>query len=124
MAVIRVEQLRKQYADTCAVDDLSFAVEAGEVYTLLGENGAGKSTTVEILEGHRQGTSGSVRVLDRDPWNAGRDFRDRIGIVLQSSGIETEFTVREVVGSQLENGSATTLKSGFFFSTFMMPLYW
>ncbi len=79
------------------MDDLSFTVEAGEVYTLLGENGAGKSTTVEILEGHREGTSGSVRVLDRDPWNAGREFRDRIGIVLQSSGVETEFTVREVV---------------------------
>ena len=97
MAVIRVEQLRKQYADTSAVDDLSFAVGAGEVYALLGENGAGKSTTIEILEGHREATSGIVEVLERDPWNAGREFRDRIGIVLQSSGIETEFTVREVV---------------------------
>ncbi len=67
------------------------------MYTLLGENGAGKSTTVEILEGHREATSGAVRVLDTSPWNAGREFRDRIGIVLQSSGVETEFTVREVI---------------------------
>jgi ABC-2 type transport system ATP-binding protein len=97
MAVIRVEQLRRRYADTWAVDDLTFSVQAGEVYTLLGENGAGKSTTVEILEGHRQATSGAVSVLNRDPWNAGREFRDRIGIVLQASGVETEFTVREVI---------------------------
>ena len=40
---------------------------------------------------------GTVQVLDRSPWNAGREFRDRIGIVLQSSGVETEFTVREVI---------------------------
>jgi ABC-2 type transport system ATP-binding protein len=97
MAVIQVEQLRKQYSNTWAVDDLSFVVEAGEVYTLLGENGAGKSTTVEILEGHREATSGLVHVLGTSPWNAGRDFRDRIGIVLQSSGVESEFTVREVI---------------------------
>jgi ABC-2 type transport system ATP-binding protein len=97
MAVIRVDHLRKQYGTTWAVDDVSFEVAAGEVYTLLGENGAGKSTSVEILEGHREPTSGSVQVLGRNPWNAGRDFRDGIGIVLQSSGVETEFTVREVV---------------------------
>jgi ABC-2 type transport system ATP-binding protein len=64
---------------------------------LLGENGAGKSTAVEILEGHRAATSGSVTVLGVDPSSAGRDFRDRIGIVLQSSGVEVEFTVREVI---------------------------
>ncbi len=51
MSVIRVEQLCKRYADTLAVDDLSFSVQPGEVYALLGENGAGKSTSVEILEG-------------------------------------------------------------------------
>jgi len=97
MSVIRVEQLCKRYADTVAVDDLSLAVQPGEVYALLGENGAGKSTSVEILEGHREADSGAVEVLGRSPWNAGRDFRDRIGIVLQSSGVETEFTVREVI---------------------------
>ena len=97
MSVIRVEQLCKRYADTLAVNDLSFVVEPGEVYALLGENGAGKSTSVEILEGHRRADSGAVEVLGHAPWNAGREFRDRIGIVLQSSGVETEFTVREVI---------------------------
>jgi ABC-2 type transport system ATP-binding protein len=97
-AAIVVEALRKDYGGVRAVDGLDFEVGAGEVYALLGENGAGKSTTVEILEGHRTATSGRVSVLGVDPGRAGRDFRDRIGIVLQSSGVEAEFTVREVIG--------------------------
>ena len=97
MPVIDVRDLRKDYGAVRAVDGLSFHVDAGEVYALLGENGAGKSTAVEILEGHRIATSGSVEVLGVDPARAGRDFRDRIGVVLQSSGVEAEFTVREVI---------------------------
>jgi ABC-2 type transport system ATP-binding protein len=97
MPVIEVRDLRKSYGAVAAVDGLSFQVRAGEVYALLGANGAGKSTAVEILEGHRRATSGTVEVLGVDPGSAGRDFRDRIGIVLQSSGVEAEFTVREVI---------------------------
>ena len=97
MSVVEVRDLHKHYGEVQAVDGLTFGIGEGEVYALLGENGAGKSTAVEILEGHRTATSGSVEVLGVDPATAGRDFRDRIGIVLQSSGVETEFTVREVV---------------------------
>ena len=97
MSVVEVRDLHKHYGEVHAVDGLSFGIGEGEVYALLGENGAGKSTAVEILEGHRTATSGSVEVLGVDPATAGRDFRDRIGIVLQSSGVEAEFTVREVV---------------------------
>ncbi len=97
MAVIDVGDLHKFYGTTHAVNGLTFRIEAGEVYALLGANGAGKSTVVEILEGHRTSTSGTVEVLGGDPARAGRAFRDRIGIVLQSSGVETEFTVREVI---------------------------
>jgi ABC-2 type transport system ATP-binding protein len=97
MHAIDVSDLRKSYGAVNAVDGLSFHVDAGEVYALLGANGAGKSTAVEILEGHRSATSGEVTVLGVDPATAGRDFRDRIGIVLQSSGVEAEFTVREVI---------------------------
>lgn len=96
-APIEVDGLCKRYGDNLAVDGLSFRVEPGEVYALLGENGAGKTTTVEILEGFRPSTSGDVRVLDVDPATGGRAFRDRIGIVLQSSGVEHEFSVREVL---------------------------
>jgi len=97
MGVIVVDDLRKHYGPVRAVDGVSFEVRAGEVYALLGENGAGKSTTVEILEGYRTASAGSIEVLGVDPAVAGREFRDRIGIVLQSSGVEPEFTVREVV---------------------------
>jgi ABC-2 type transport system ATP-binding protein len=97
MPIVDVRDLHKHYDEVHAVDGLSFAIEQGEVYALLGANGAGKSTAVEILEGHRTATSGSVEVLGMDPARSGRDFRDRIGIVLQSSGVEAEFTVREVI---------------------------
>lgn len=97
MAAIEVHDLHKHYGDNRAVDGVSFHVEPGEVYALLGHNGAGKSTAVEILEGHRAATSGTVSVLGFDPADADREFRDRIGVVLQSSGVENEFTVREAV---------------------------
>ena len=97
MPAIEVDDLHKHYGDNHAVDGVSFHVEPGEVYALLGHNGAGKSTAVEILEGHRTATSGSVSVLGFDPADADRAFRDRIGVVLQSSGVENEFTVREAI---------------------------
>ena len=94
---IVVAGLRKNYGRLCAVDGLSFQVRRGEIYAILGPNGAGKTTTVEILEGHRKRSSGLVQVLGFDPGTAGRQFRERIGIVLQSGGIDAELTVREAV---------------------------
>jgi ABC-2 type transport system ATP-binding protein len=94
---IEVNDLVKSYGPNRAVDGVSFAVEEGEVVAILGPNGAGKSTTVEILEGHRSRTSGDVRVLGVDPGTAGPGFRDRLGIVLQSAGVDKELTVREVL---------------------------
>lgn len=67
------------------------------MFALLGPNGAGKTTTVEILEGHRRRTSGHVNVLGFDPQTGGRDFRERIGIVLQEAGFDEDFTVAELV---------------------------
>jgi ABC-2 type transport system ATP-binding protein len=97
MAVIEVDDLHKAYGDVHAVAGLSFSVAQGEVYGLLGHNGAGKSTTVEILEGHRQATSGSVSVLGIPAGQGSRELRDRIGIVLQSSGVEPQLTVAEAL---------------------------
>lgn len=97
MSIIEVEDLTKTYGPNRAVDGLSFRVEPGEIYALLGENGAGKTTTVEILEGHRTRSSGHVTVLGHDPGEADRAFRDRVGIVLQQAGVESEFTVRELI---------------------------
>jgi len=94
---IEVTDLTKRYGDIPAVDGISFSVETGEVFAILGPNGAGKSTAVEILEGHRRRDGGSVSVLGTDPAKGGRAFRDRIGIVLQSAGIDKELSVREVL---------------------------
>ena len=62
-----------------------------------GPNGAGKTTTVEIVEGHRLPTSGSVSVLGHDPGRGERALRDRIGVVLQESGIPQDLTVGELL---------------------------
>jgi len=95
---IEIVGLSKIYGELQAVDNVSFQVRRAEIYALLGPNGAGKTTIVEILEGHRRRTSGLVRVLGFDPGTGGRRFRERIGIVLQSGGMDAELTVREVVG--------------------------
>jgi ABC-2 type transport system ATP-binding protein len=94
---IEVQDLHKHYGETHAVDGLSFRVEPGEVFALVGPNGAGKTTTVEILEGHRRRTSGHAEVLGFDPETGGRDYRERIGIVLQEAGVDEDFTPRELV---------------------------
>ena len=94
---IVVHDLVMDYGGLRAVDGLGFQVRRGEIYALLGPNGAGKTTTVEILEGHRRRTDGVVSVLGEDPWRAGRRFRDRVGIVLQSGGVDPELTVAELV---------------------------
>ncbi|MCZ2812099.1 MULTISPECIES: ABC transporter ATP-binding protein [unclassified Modestobacter] len=102
MTAVEVELLRKEYGQVVAVDDLSFTIEEGEVFALLGPNGAGKTTTVEILEGHRRRTAGRVSVLGQDPQTGGREFRERIGIVLQEAGFDEDFSVQELV--QLHRG--------------------
>ena len=72
-------------------------VAAGEVFALLGPNGAGKTTTVEILEGHRKRSGGEVNVLGFDPGSGDSEFKSRIGIVLQETGIEPYLTVEEAI---------------------------
>ncbi len=98
MSVITVRNLVKRYGDVEAVRGIDLSVEQGEVFALLGPNGAGKSTTVEILEGHRTRTSGAVSVLGYDPTARDRDFRERIGIVLQETAVEEQLTVSEAIG--------------------------
>ena len=95
--VIDVRGLRKSYADVEAVAGIDLHVDRGEVFALLGPNGAGKTTTAEILEGFRQRTAGDVEVLGYDPAKRALDLRQRIGIVLQSTGVDPYLTVRETV---------------------------
>jgi ABC-2 type transport system ATP-binding protein len=97
MAAIRVTGLRKRYGEVEAVRGLDFEVAEGECFALLGPNGAGKTTTVEILEGYRDRDAGEVEVLGHDPRRGERELRERVGIVLQSSGHFRELSVREVL---------------------------
>ena len=94
---IEVRGLRKSYGTIEAVRGIDLQVSKGEVFALLGPNGAGKTTTVEILEGHRDRTAGDVRVLGYDPARNERGLKERIGIVLQSTGVEPFLSVEESI---------------------------
>ncbi len=94
---IRVRGLRRTYGDLEAVRGIDLDVHRGQVLAILGPNGAGKTTTVEILEGYRKRSAGEVSVLGHDPARRERAFRERIGIVLQSTGVDPYLTVRETV---------------------------
>jgi ABC-2 type transport system ATP-binding protein len=95
--VIDVRDLRKSYGDVEAVRGIDLHVDRGEVFALLGPNGAGKTTTVEILEGYRERTDGEISVLGHDPARARSELKGRVGIVLQSTGVDPYLTVRETV---------------------------
>lgn len=92
-----VRGLEKSYGDLRALDGVDLEIHRGEVFGLLGPNGAGKTTTVEILEGYRSRDRGEVTVLGLDPGRQRNQLKPRMGIVLQSTGIEPYLTVAETV---------------------------
>jgi ABC-2 type transport system ATP-binding protein len=94
---IDVQGLRKTYGQTEAVSGIDLQVARGEIFAMLGPNGAGKTTTVEVLEGYRNPTSGEVRVLGYEPARGSRPFKQRIGIVLQETSVESYLTVEETI---------------------------
>jgi ABC-2 type transport system ATP-binding protein len=93
--VISVHGLRKSYGEVEAVRGIDLEVRRGEIFAFLGPNGAGKTTTLEILEGFRPPSAGEVRVLGADPARPTREWRERLGIVLQESYPEPDLTVSE-----------------------------
>jgi len=95
--VIEIRGLRKSYGDLEAVAGVDLTVDRGEVFALLGPNGAGKTTITEILEGYRPLSAGEVEVLGFDPARGERAMRERMGIVLQSTGVDPFLSVRETV---------------------------
>ena len=94
---VSVRGLTKSYADVPAVRGVDLEITRGEVFALLGPNGAGKTTTVEILEGFRARDGGKVSVLGFDPGRQRSRLKGRIGIVLQSTGVDRYLTVAETI---------------------------
>ena len=97
MTAIEVEGLSKRYGPKVAVDDVSFAVAEGEIFGLLGRNGAGKSTTVDCLAGLRVPDRGRVRVAGFDPRQDRRELRQLLGVQLQESELPDRLTVAEAM---------------------------
>lgn len=97
--MIAVDNLRKNYGDFRAVDDVSFTVERGETFALLGPNGAGKTTTIEILEGFRDRDAGMALVAGIDPGRRESipDLRRKVGVLFQKTALEPELSVLETV---------------------------
>ncbi len=96
-AVIEVRHLHKRYGDTVAVDDVSFAVERGEIFGILGPNGAGKTTTVECVEGLRTPDGGEITVLGLDPLGDRAELTQRLGVQLQDGRLPDRLTVGEAL---------------------------
>lgn len=94
---ITVEHLRKTYREVVAVDDVTLGVERNEIFGIIGPNGSGKTTTVEILQGLRQADAGAISVLGLDPQAEGEELRRRIGSQLQESALPDRIKVWEAL---------------------------
>jgi ABC-2 type transport system ATP-binding protein len=94
---VAVHDLVKEYRGRAVVGGVSFEVARGEVFAVLGPNGAGKTTTAEILAGYRRPDAGEVRVLGVDPWRARPSLRARVGLMLQSGGMEPRARPDEIL---------------------------
>jgi ABC-2 type transport system ATP-binding protein len=97
MPVISVEHLHKRYGDVVAAEDVSFAVEEGEIFGILGPNGAGKTTTVECVAGLRAPDGGRVEVAGLDPGRDHPDLRRILGVQLQAAELPDKLTVGEAL---------------------------
>src|SRR6202046_1220119 len=96
-AVIEVQHLHKSYGKTVAVDDISFAVQEGEIFGILGPNGAGKTTTVECIEGLRTPDQGQISVLGLDPRRNRAELTEVLGVQLQDSARPDRLRVAEAL---------------------------
>lgn len=93
--MITVENLVKKFGDFTAVDGISFAVQAGEIFAFLGPNGAGKTTTIKMLTTLLKPTSGTIHLDGLDPTVKQNEARQRFGIVFQDPSLDSELTAYE-----------------------------
>ena len=95
--VVVVRDLRKSYGAVRAVADVSFTIEAGEIFGLLGPNGAGKTTTLECLIGLREPDAGQLEVCGLDAVRRAPEVKQKIGVALQSTALSEKITPREAL---------------------------
>lgn len=95
MDVIKVDHLVKKYKEHAAVNDISFSVKEGELFAFLGENGAGKSTTINMLCTILEKTAGDVSICGHTLGKEDDEIRSLIGIVFQNSVLDNKLTVKE-----------------------------
>lgn len=96
-SALAVNDLRKRYGDTMAVDGVSFEVKPGEIFGIIGTNGSGKTTTLECVQALRRADSGSVRVFGIDPQADGGRLRSMVGSQLQESELPDRLRVWEAL---------------------------
>src|SRR5882757_3920057 len=96
--LIVVQNLTRRFGAVQAIDGVGFAVAAGEIFGLLGPNGAGKTTTLECILGLTRPDAGSVEICGVDMLRSPREGREKIGAVLQTTGLQDKITARETLG--------------------------
>ena len=92
---VSVMNLTKSFGNRKVVDDLSFDVRKGEVFALLGHNGAGKSTTIDLILGLKTPDGGSAKILGMNAAKSRKQVFERVGVQLQSTQYQTSITVEE-----------------------------
>lgn len=93
--IVQVENLNLSYGNVQAVQDVSFCVEAGEILAVIGQNGSGKTSTVECIEGLRRPDSGFIRVFGKDPWKNRSEVYKKMGVQLQETEYPSKIRVEE-----------------------------
>lgn len=94
--IVQVKQLHLAYQTVQAIEDVSFHVEAGEIVAIIGQNGSGKTSTVECMEGLRKPDSGQIRVFGQDPWLHRRQVYKKMGVQLQATEYPSKIKVEEL----------------------------
>ncbi|SYX83121.1 ABC transporter ATP-binding protein [Paenibacillus alvei] len=93
---IKVENLSKSYASVKAVEHLNLSICRGEVFGLLGANGAGKSTTIECILGTKKQDSGTVSILGMDPQKERKKLFEKVGVQFQETNYQEKIRVSEL----------------------------